>query len=280
MIIYNPLNNLGQTCYINSIIQSLFSLNLIKYPSDLNKFVNNIYNKTNFRRHEQGDPHEFLLFILDYINDSTAVRMPIINKLSDSYMNLYTTGFTIKTPQKGYYYLSNITHLIGQTVSVIKYKNDEKSIAFESFRVLELNIYKGANNLYDLLDNYIKCEKFEDGILKKTLFYRTPRILIIYLVRNQIHFINGNINYTKDNTLINIPPELNIKNYIYESNINNISTYKLKSITHHYGVPQRGHCNSSCYNNNNLVLCDDNNITNINNYSSDGAYILYYIGGT
>ena len=292
------LKNEGNSCYRNSIIQILTNLNIIK-----NKYIHKYTNKFNYN--EQNDQHEFLIYLLDLINDTTSIKYKIpeykknilinnnnteFNKkiIIKSYKNFFDDGLKINNDKDlNNIYISDIYHFIGQLIHILKCNNcNYTKINFEIFRTLNLNIPNNIHNptIYDCI-NYtfiekildFKCKKCKKNeIIKKTYLWRLPKYLSVLFIRN----IFNNNNYIKNNKNILFDKDILLNNYLYPfiTEKNNI-IYNLNSIAYHFGNVNNGHCISIIKNknNNNWLLCDDENITNIDNYRIENAYILFYI---
>lgn len=282
------LKNTGNICYLNSIIQIINNLDIkTNYKYTPNK---------QFKLHQQNDQHDFLLFLLDYINENSykAYKIPsmpnYMSKIQKKALyNLYTYGLVIQKGQKESIYISDIFNFIGQRI--IRTKCQECSnikINFDVFKTLELNIpiNLSSPNLYDCLDyNYSCLNKISDYYCKKckknteaiqtTMLWRAPKILSILLIRNI--WIN-NISY-KNNTNINFPENIELNKYI-ANNLDDKLKYSLNSVAYHFGNPNSGHCISYCKSksqNNVWYICDDENITQTNTYNTENAYILFYV---
>jgi len=277
------LKNQGNTCYINSIIQIMNNLNI---KHDYKYRPNN-----NFRRYEQNDQHDFLLFLLDYINETTAKKhkIPLIESDLDNLKkkglkNLYNIGLTINNYEKGFLYISDIIDFIGQRITQIRCNNcNNIKYKFDVFKILELNIPPIPNpTIYDclnytfnssMIDNYNcnKCKKTSNAA-QSTLFWRMPKILSILFVRN--FYINNQS--IKNNTDVQFLENLELNKY-YAYKTDKKYTYNLNSIAYHHGNANYGHCTSICKYKNKWFNCDDDTINEIKTFEIKNAYILFYI---
>ena len=287
------LNN-GNTCYVNVCIQVLYHLNdfrniillynnnniiikelknifiklsenntinIINFIKELENYclINNIKEYINITK--QSDAQEFLLFLINIIHDVISYKVKIEYKGD---IKTFNDKLAIKSIQSLNKYLKNnysfiINLFYGQYLSIYN-----KSINFEPFNVIYLDINKNDDTIYDCFNNYIKNEKI-DNIDKKTLFWNFPKILIICF---KLYDYKKNINFPFYN--------LNLNKYTlgYEKNNN----YNLVNIINHSGNINYGHYYMYNINNNNYTLYNDNIVKqiNLNDININNTYILIY----
>ena len=159
---------------------------------------------------------------------------------------------------------------------------------FENISVLSLNI---KSSLKECLDDFIEPEKINDYncsicqsiqvASKTTKIWRNPYVLFIHLKRFKVI---GTGRILKDNTIVDIPHELNLTDYCDNSlytkkSINPI--YKLKGISNHHGGMGGGHYTADCQclvNKDVWYNFDDSNVSRYQNknINMNSAYVLMY----
>jgi ubiquitin C-terminal hydrolase len=254
--------NLGNTCYLNSILQCLLNdpnfkenLKVCDKNRDLIKLLNDIqidltqpdiklfkhYNLTDminffgkkFPRFQQHDAHEFLLEFLDKLNYPKF------------------TG-KIKT---------NIVCSICKTVST----------KFEDFTTIDLYIQK--NNLFENFMDYLKkeeihgytCEKCKCAVTatKKSYLYTINDYIVIVLKK---YTLKTKMEYPKNNLKIR------------ETESGEVYTYKLHAVIYHLGNNDNGHYNCSVLIHGEWYFMDDEKIIlkDSMNETDENSYILFY----
>lgn len=276
------LNNLGNTCYLNSALQIIVNctvltkvilsqsfkseaLNtykkfLIEYkttksgnaisPMDIKNLVGSKDKK--FLNFQQHDSHEFLINLMELLED----------ELKKEYQETKSSILGIKLEDL----MSNI---FDTTVSSIIYseETEEKSKTRIGEKILSLPIPNSRNvSLDDCLELYTKIEKLTGDsqwhsekenrkvdAYKRLYLKSFPKYLLIQLKR--FTFFSAS---NKNNNDVNVPTELKIKNHKYE----------LRGIIFHTGGACGGHYISIIKMNDKWFACNDNSVSEINNLSN------------
>ena len=273
------LQNMGNTCYLNSVLQLIFKCeilnehlinidykdnNVIKgYIKTIKDYYNpaihtlgpkiiynHIKNKySQFDNYAQSDAHEFLICLFDLLetNYDKLYKNKLFNKLFDCGIK------------------SKIT--CGET--------GEEFISQESDKVLCLSIPVEKQNitLYNCISSF-----FQKELLKDDNKYFNDKINK-YVMATKEYFITNfpkyffitlkkyDKAYNKIDCDVNIPYNLILKNH----------NYKLKGFIIQMGGLNGGHYVAYININNKWFLCDDRNITNFNiNDIVKKSYILLY----
>jgi len=271
------LSNLGNTCYINSVLQCFlyneFFTNQIKnldYLKNIShgpsEFINYFFSKKkDFKRFQQSDAHEFLMAFLELLIDETKE-----NKNEESFNVSWTTFL------KNNGYSNFLNEYYGQTKNVIHCLNcKNNSIVFEEFNTINLDVPVQKESLIQLFMEYLKKEKCNDpsnlyfcdhcksnqACEKKIIITKVPKQLIIVLKR-----------YSSTGT--KVISEIEIPEVIYIKEGNEVKTYNIKSTVNHYGNLYDGHYTASVKINESWYSIDDNVINEGKDNSN--AYILFY----
>jgi len=284
------LNNIGNTCFMNSALQLIVnctvltkfilnnSFNSVKLncykqflfdyltnkvitPNTVKKMVSNENNI--FAGYEQQDAHEFLITLIDIIYE----------ELKEEFKDSNDEILGIKNDK-----LLNV--IFDTNVSSIIYCDEigEKSKTKFGEKILSLPIPKEKDiTLTKCIEKFTEIEKlsgdckwYNDKDKKyyeafKRLYIKSyPKYLIIHLKRFDYNFSSRKINNS-----INMDLELNLKD----------DSYSLRSIVFHMGNVGGGHYVNIVRKNNKYYMCNDSNISEINNINKyiNHGYIYLYV---
>ena len=294
VIIYNMnklvgLNNIGNTCYLNSALQLLINCTVLtkiilttKFDNVKLNFIKNFFiNYSNsevsicpdklklivgekskkFLSFGQQDSHEFLIYLLEVLEDEFKKHFindeQICNiKLNDLIGSLFDIG------------ISSV---------IYSQETNEQSKNYNNERILSLSIKKGDNvDLYDCLNEFLKVEKLDGDskwlsekeniqvvAYKRLIIKKLPKYFIIHLKRFS-YFSSSN----KNNKVVKC----------YEKMIIEGRNYELRGIIFHSGTANGGHYISIIRLNDLWYMCNDGTISkldNIENYLNYGYIYLY-----
>lgn len=282
-----------------------------------------------FKGCNQHDAQEFLIYILDRIHDEIKTDINVIkfnfdDSLIDYVRNkieimeqlkeveteelkqkleilvatnfdkeVYLNGIDKKTEflKKNHSIVSEL--FLGMFMNEIQCSNCSfKSITYEPFNVLQLEICDSNMKLFDSLEQCInnflkvedveyKCDRcsFTGNCKKKLTIFNIPEKLIIHFKR--FKYISGRS--VKLNNLVQFPKDNVYFHEISDVNKNGVNKlpYELYGVVHHMGGTDGGHYIATTRNPLNGVWYkfDDSNVTEINDDSfiiSRSSYILFY----
>ena len=302
------ITNLGNTCYMNSVMQCLNSLTpLVTYfegntylgdihPDSkyngilakevsaafkimnsrgrpisllsLKELIGNLYNP--FVGFGQEDAHEFLIKLLELMYEDLGRE-----KIS----TLHGTPDDVPNGQIDVGVPKILEILQGMhKITVLCKSCHYTSSSFEPFNVLSLSPpTTKTSNVEKLLkcaygDNHISytCPgcRKQDSSRQKHEIVKLPQVLILHLKRFDVN----NKGISKNQQYVDFPLE---KLNVGESQ----HAYKLSGITNHYGTLHAGHYISFCKSRSDggWYKCDDSKITKLDaSIKTSAAYLLYY----
>ena len=271
------LKNMSSTCYMNSILQQFFMIPMLRETLLSIGNDNNIIDKNNLNQNtvlyqlqllfaslkaydfKYYDPKNFVLVSkLSFYEqmDADEYYGQLIDKLENDINNLFD-----KDKNKNVY-LDLFKYFFGIKLTDELYfiECDHKRFNESFCYNIQLEV-KNYSNIYDSLKNYFKieimsgdnkinCEECNTKRVchKQLKIKNLPNILVISLKRFDYDY--RTMTKFKLNNYFEFPPELDMSEYIINSNNNknnienNISEkniYELTGITIHYGVSDYGH---------------------------------------
>ena len=255
---------------------------------------------------EQNDSNEFIIILLDYLNDcvftgeNCILNDKSILELTSDNLNKMPLNSRVKIQMQQYYYNTYIKEysyfhktlntLILNVIKCINCNFKQTSVNASNNICCSIPTVNQSSSsiethtklsIYDCLNNYFKeekieykcdncCETNENIMVKKIL--DNKKYLIITMKKFEYNPELGII--TKKHDKVSFPFILDIKNYSFSKT----SKYYLRSVVNHVGMLNYGHYYTDAHYNNKWFRCNDENINEIplQNINNNDAYILIY----
>lgn len=259
---------------------------------------------------QQNDSNEFLIILLDYLNDSVNYGRTcnIANKslltLTELELNEIELNERVKIQMQCYYYNTYskeysffheyLNTLILNVIKCVSCGFKQSSVNSSNNICCSIPNSNKRNTLYDCLDDYFKEETIEYKC--DSCGETNDNIMVKRILDNKKYLIISLKKFTYDPTLqimtkkhehASYPLILNIANYSLVSNncsnqtdynLKSNSKYYLKSVINHAGMLNYGHYYTDTNYNDKWYRCNDDsiNILGINKVVNSNAYILLY----
>ena len=271
---YVGLKNMNSTCYLNSIIQQLYMIEIFRETilkinnsskSNVLYELQLLFSALKIYEFSYYDPKSFVVankLNFDEQMDADEFYGSLIDKIENEIKSLYQ-----KTPSPSnrgnkepkdskndnYKYKDIFNYFFGiKVLDELKFVDCGHKRYNEFFyNSIQLEI-KEFNNIYDSLKNYFKTEimdgdnkinceqcKIKRTCHKHLIFKSLPNILVIALKRFEFDY-NTMLKY-KLNKYFEFPFKLDMKEYLKEGHKEKNTEYELTGITIHYGVSDFGH---------------------------------------
>jgi len=288
------LLNLGCTCYLNSVMQLLFSIDYLKEllmsyngndsfhqsfsklflrmqysqfnPISTKDFASNIigWDGQKLNPKIQQDAYEFLIFIIDKLESiiptetfSTLFIGSIITEITSNQENFFSS--------------------YSERCNSISLNVEGMACLSESLISYYSTTYLSGKNQYT-----IERSKKKIDAESRNKFGKLPNCLIIHLLRFKYNVATGN--RSKVESFFSFPKTINFGEIV--TNGNDLGVYSLKGMILHRGNTESGHYYSIVYHNDRWTCFNDNDVSILQEeeafaeafggYNKSSAYILLY----
>jgi ubiquitin C-terminal hydrolase len=263
----NGFENLGNTCYLNSIFQVLTRTKTLKdmyitrnyrqylktEQSELSEIMEQLMNiqhthggvqisprrivkwfYRNFRNaYQQQDCHEIILKMLHHLESE------LVPGYKSVFQGTYTSKLICRTCDRE----STVTEV--NSTLILSVPND----------VQRIHLHECINAFFG--DEQVAC------CSKRYQLVESPRVLMVLLKR----FIIMREEIVKISTYVEYPTELRV----------NDTVYRLYAVISHHGKQMyRGHYTATCAHEDKIYKFDDENWTEMEDFACKDAYILFY----
>lgn len=266
------LLNVNNTCYVNSVLQSLLSMdkftqfvkclntdsplidnfiNIINYVDEKSKnnkdkfnivkpasFLESLYKESYFTKGTQEDAHELLLFLLDYIHEKSKTRRgdSIVKSLFHGTVN---------------------SRMLCECGKVTNNNDDFVYISISSdSKTIDKGVTKYINNMEKIKSSCAKCELMTEKV-RTQQFKTIPEYLIIQVMRFNNDLTKKEDSIDVDTTIMN-------------------DEYTLSGIIFHSGTLSRGHYYYGKPHDNTFIIIDDNIMMNVPTLNGENVYLAIY----
>lgn len=302
------LNNLGNTCYLNSIIHCLnnqyeFIKDLYQEQDDdeniLNEFIklsreiyikNGVVSPDNFlaivrkTANDSGNTEyviptepkcasEFFTFLLDKLGEINNQEVNIkvkynFSKYDEYNKKIHNEALKVFKQHFKNNYSNIIKYFYGQYINIMRDSKNKLSYQYDPYNIIQLSVNNRNNNIYDCFNEFCSIEKLNSSSYRQVKFYSFPKILVLQFKRN--------IFSVKNNKLITFPHLLDMNKYYIGTQD---KKFELVGVCNHYGDNSFGHYTAYTKNyNENWYEFNDNNVYSASpdKIVSRNAYILFY----